>query len=38
VKVSLDPTHRSVMEVLSEALPYSGQLDLGYGAGGAHHL
>jgi hypothetical protein len=29
VEVSLDPTHRSVVEELSEALPCSGQLALG---------
>jgi hypothetical protein len=29
VKVSLEPTHRSVVEELSEALPCSGQLALG---------
>jgi hypothetical protein len=29
VEVSLDPTHRSVVEKLSETLPYSGQLALG---------
>jgi hypothetical protein len=29
VIVSLDPTHRSVVEELCEALPYSGQLALG---------
>jgi hypothetical protein len=29
VKVSLDPTHRSVVEELSEALPCSGHLALG---------
>jgi hypothetical protein len=29
VKVSPDPTHRSVVEELSEALPCSGQLALG---------
>jgi hypothetical protein len=30
-KMSLDPTHRSVVEELSEALPCSGQLALGMG-------
>jgi hypothetical protein len=29
MEVSLDPTHRSVVEELSEALPCSGQLALG---------